>query len=166
LKAETYKKIFSPDLGSLLEIRVLNTSMADWQLLLDDLVAKYVSVYSEDGVVTSLPSAVALWQKNKEKSLSLEVLLCGFTMNCHFFDDGQIQVNLLPEDVDSMEKAEAVFGFMREISVLLNKEVLLTPEFGGATPEELRNLAVCVVEPTEHTIQSRLDDVDDEPADH
>jgi hypothetical protein len=138
--------------------------MGDWQLLLDDLAAKYVSVYSEDGVATSLPRATALWQKKNDKSLSLEVLLGGFTINCHFFDDSQVQFNLLPEDVDSLEKAETVFGFMKELSLLLHKEVLLTPEFGGAKPEDLCKFAVCVAEPTGQSITSRLDDVDDESA--
>jgi hypothetical protein len=166
LKAETYKKIFSSDLGSLLEIRVFNTSVDDWQVLLDDLVAKYVSVYSEDGIEAPLPSAVVLLQRDKEKALSLEVLLCGFTMNCHFFDDSQIQLNISPEDVDSIEKAEAVFDFMKRLSTLLNKQVTLTPEYGGASLEEVSNLAVCVADPTADSVHSRLDNVGDKPADN
>ena len=157
LKADICKEIFASDSGSLLGIWVLETDQNDWQLLLNHLSAKYVVVYSEDGNNTSLPSAETILEKRKDVSRTLEVMLCGFTLNCHFFEVERIEVNLLPEDVNAPEKMDAVFELMTAIAALLNKEVYLAAEFGSATLKELRELAVCVVDPNDQSIRSRLD---------
>lgn len=84
-------------------------------------------------------------------------MICGVSLNCQFFDVGQIQMNLLPEEVNSVEKAEAVFRVMTDIASLLKKEVLLTSEFGRATREKLREIAVCRVDGQNSLLVSRLD---------
>lgn len=88
----------------------------------------------------------------------MEVVLPGFTVNSHFLNSEYIEINLLPEDVDSAEKAEDVFRLMIAISDILAKEVFLTPEFGSATPEKLRELAVRVVDAKRNLMRSRFDD--------
>jgi hypothetical protein len=157
LNGETSRRIFAPDSGSLLDIWVFGTTSNDWQLLLNYLSAEYVSVYSEDGNITSSPRAEVILRRRNEASVTLEVMLCGFTVNCHFFETGRIEMNLLPEDVNTPDKVEAVFELVTAIATLLNKEVFLVPEFGGASNEKLRELAVCVVDPRDYSIRSRLD---------
>ncbi len=51
-------------------------------------------------------------------------------MNCHFFCVEEIELDLLPNEVDTEEKAEAVFEFMAEVGRMLMREVVLTPENG------------------------------------
>jgi hypothetical protein len=152
LKRDAYKRIFAPDCRSLLAIRVFDTNSDDWQLLLDYLSANNRLAYSEDGKACSLPKFEAIWRKHNEKTLLLQVMLPGFTANCHFFDNQQIQIDLLPEDVNSPKKGDAVFGLMNGMATVLNKTVFLTPEFAGASAEELRNLAVYVADPKNHSI--------------
>jgi len=77
----------------------------------------------------------------------LEILLPGFTVNCHFLPTSDIEMNVNPEDIDSFQKAEAVFQLMSDMAVQLNREVYLVPEFGSATRENIRSLALCVADP-------------------
>lgn len=50
------------------------------------------------------------------------------TLACHFFNDWEIEFDLDPREIEGEEQAEAIFGFMRQLGLLLNKEVILTPE--------------------------------------
>jgi|KBSMisStaDraftv2_1062788.scaffolds.fasta_scaffold1245406_2 hypothetical protein len=156
MNAETYKKIFAPDRGSLLEITIFGTTIYDWKLTLDFLSANYSLFFSENGTQMPLPDVQAICNKTEEASFLIEVMLPGFTVNCHAIDEDQIQFDLLPEDVNSGEKAEEVFRLMARLAKLLQKDVLLTPEFGSATQEELKRLAVCKIDAGGRMV-SRLD---------
>jgi hypothetical protein len=142
-----YREIFVPDCGALQDIKVFDVNAWDWQSLLHFLSTNYELVYSEDGVVESLPNFATIWQRHNEKALTLKVLLPGFTVNSCFFDDDQIELDLLPEDIDSPEKANAVFALIKAIARLLQKEVFLVEENASATPEELRQMAACSCDP-------------------
>jgi hypothetical protein len=157
LSANICKRIFAPDDGLLLDIWVFDTAVKDWQLTLDHLAAKYSCVYSEDGNITSLPSADVIARRRNEVSVSFEVMLYGLTVNCHFFETGRIEMDVLPENVNSSEKSQAVLDFMKDIATVLKKVVYLVPERGSASSKELQELAVCVVDPTDQSIRSRLD---------
>jgi hypothetical protein len=148
-----YRDIFVPDSGALRDIFVFDVTAVHWQSLLHFLSANYVLIYSEDGVVEPLPEFSTIWQRHEQKSLTLEVLLPGFTINAHFFLNDQIELNLLPEDVDSPEKAEAVFTLIKAVARLLKKEVFLVQEHGSATPEELRQMAICSCDPIDAEIR-------------
>jgi hypothetical protein len=142
-----YREIFAPDSGALLDIYVFDVTAVDWQAVLNFLSAQYVLVYSEDGLAEPLPELATVWQRHNEKSLTLKVLLPGFTINTHFFAVEQIELDLLPEDIDSAEKANAIFALIGGIARLLKKEVFLVQEHGSASPEELRQMAICSCDP-------------------
>jgi hypothetical protein len=135
---------------------IFDTSLGDWQTLLNYLGTNYLLTYTEDGSPAFLPDAEKIFQMRDEKSVALKVMLLGFTVNTHFFSQHEIEMDLLPEDVNSSDKAEAVFRLMIEIARLFNKDVFLTPEFGIATPEQLRAIAVCVADPRDRSVYSRL----------
>jgi hypothetical protein len=156
LKTEFYKEVFEPDSGMLLEIVAFEVTTRDWQSLLDWLSAHYELEYSEDYISQPLPDIEAISRIYNQKSPALRIILLGFTANCHFQARDEIRINVLPEDVDSSEKAEAVFSLMRNIARVLGREVFLVPEFGSATTEEQQAVAVCVADP-EGTIRSRFE---------
>ena len=157
LKMRICRQIFAADEGALLKIWVLGTSQNDWQLVLNYFSVNYLAVYSEDGDNTPMPSAEAIFETRQDVSKTLEVMLSGFTVNCHFFEAGRIEMNILPEDVDTPEKIEAFFNLTTSIAALLNKEVYVAPEFGGLDPERLPELAICVLDPNDQSIRSRLE---------
>lgn len=156
MNEQTYKKIFAPDNGSLLEVTILDTNLHDWELILGFLRESYSVFFSENGIEVPLPDVHTIRTKTDETSFLIQVMLPGFTINCHALDVDRIQFDLLPDDVNSREKAEIIFGLMVRLAKLLHKDVLLTPEFGSASKEKLRNLAVCKVDSTGQ-IESRLD---------
>ena len=45
---------------------------------------------------------------------------------------------------------------MESIATALNKVVFLAPELGSASSVELQQIAVCVVDPRDHSVRSRL----------
>jgi len=69
-----------------------------------------------------------------------------------------MEMDVLPEDVNTSEKAQWVFDFMVAIARLLSKEVFLTPEFGSATQTELKDSALCLADPQNGSIRHRLAD--------
>ncbi len=58
-----------------------------------------------------------------------------------------------PDGVNSRENADAVFQLMVGIAATLNKPIFLTPEFGSAPQEMLRELAVCSANPGEAEVR-------------
>jgi hypothetical protein len=141
-----------------MQIMVFDTSSDDWRRVLKYFSANYVVTLTEDGVQKPIPDIETIFQQRDERSLALEVMLPGFTVNSHFFSKDAIELNVLPEDVDSNEKAESVFCLMTDIARLLNKHVYLTPEFSGASSEEIRRLAVCTATPGGASVQCRWND--------
>jgi hypothetical protein len=143
MKKDFYKDIFAPDKGSLLDVRVFDTTLQDWQSVLDYLSAHYVIRYSENWVSKPLPSAEVIWKKRQQVTVLLEIELSGFNVNAHFFVENEIEIDIRPEDVDSRDKTDSVFEFMTSLATVLGKEVFLVPEHGKATEAELREMAVC-----------------------
>jgi hypothetical protein len=148
-----YREIFVPDSGALLDLRIFDVTPNDWQALLSFLSSNYVVNYSEDGDPRPLPDYATIKQVQKRKSVSFEVLLPGFAVCSYFFLDDEIELDLLPEDVDSKEKADAVFTLMKGIAVLLHRKVLLVEETSITDPEELRKIAVCECDPVRQEIR-------------
>lgn len=142
-----YREIFVPDCGALLDIYVLEITPVHWQALLDFLSAKYELIYLENGAEEALPDFATIWKRRNEKAVTLKVVLPGFTVNTHFFLEDDIEMDLLPEDIDSFEKADAVFELIKSIARVLQKEVLLVGETSITDPEELRRMAICSCDP-------------------
>jgi hypothetical protein len=148
-----YREIFAPDCGTLLDIYVLNVTPDHWQALLEFLPTKYDLAYLEDGLAVPLPDFATIWRRRSEKALMLKVVLPGFTVNSHFFLEDEIELDLLPEDIDSAEKANVVFALIKDIARLLQKEVLLVGKSSITDPEELRRMAICSCDPSDGSIR-------------
>lgn len=115
--------------GSLRDIYVSSTTVDDWRKILAFLAGKYSVLYEIDGLEAPLPVDFDEIQKRTGKaSQHLTVYVEGVSLNCHFFCIEEIEFDLFPEDVNTKEKAEAILGFLTEVGLLLNKEVVLTPE--------------------------------------
>ncbi|HTS09766.1 MAG TPA: hypothetical protein VMP68_29645 [Candidatus Eisenbacteria bacterium] len=153
---DKYKRIFEPDKGTLLFVTVFDVDAADWQRLLDYVSREFLVAYSEDGDQKPLPSASSILKAREISAVMLEVMLPGFTLNSHLEAANQIRLDVLPEDVDSDEKAGAVFHLMMSIANALGKHVFLTPELGSATDDELRQKALCEAAPKGAAVQCRI----------
>jgi len=148
MKPAIYKTIFVPDSGALLDIKVFGVTPDNWQALLDFLFSHYQILYEENGKSGPFLKFETMMEKKKTAAVWFKIKLPGeLIVNCHFFDADQVEMDILPEDVDSASKAESVFALMTAMARILDKEVLLIPEFASADPEKLRQLALCSVDP-------------------
>ena len=139
----SWQELFKPDSGILFEIRAYRVSAGDYDLLLPILTERYPAVYSEDGVPKDLPDYNTIVRRRDLCTPMLALNVIGVQVNCWFWEDSEIDLDLLPDDVDSAEKAEGVFTLMKTIATTLKKRVLLTAEGVGATEQGSEEYAIC-----------------------
>ncbi len=135
MKWESYKHEFEFD-GSWLDIYVLNVEVADWRLTVDMLESKeYQHQLYINGEKSSFPlSAEDIIDKRDDIWAYASFKVNSIQLNCHFFDETQIEFDLDPRDVKSELEAQHIFSFMRRLGQLLNREVILTPENSPQIP--------------------------------
>lgn len=125
------EEVFSRD-GSLRDIYVCNSTAHDWQKFVTFVhEQKYQTTYELEGIETPLPhNFEEIHKRMGELHQLLSINVKSVRLNCHFFWIEEIELDLLPNEVNTEEQAEAVFEFMAEVGRALDKEVILTPENG------------------------------------
>jgi hypothetical protein len=72
----------------------------------------------------------------------------GFIVNSYFFTPNDIEMDLLPDEINSEEKAKSVVDFLGSIARVLNKEVFVAGEGVNGMADDLRSAAVMWVNAT------------------
>jgi hypothetical protein len=128
-KWEEYRDEFDFD-GSWRDIYVLETSVLDWQTMVEFLGSGvYEYSFSLDGETANLPACISdLFDIEWASRGYLELRVGSVRISCHFFTESEIEFDLDPRDVKSSVEAEQVFAFMIQLGRLLNKEAILTLE--------------------------------------
>lgn len=118
-----------PD-GTLRDIYVLDTSIADWQRVLDGLRrGAFALDYALEGATAALPvNASVLFADERLHMSRLRIALGSVTIHCHFFQVDQIEFDIDPRDIEGQGELTAVVDFMRLVASACGKDVLLTPE--------------------------------------
>ncbi len=122
--------------GSLRDIYVHTTDLADWDSLLVLLRRKYGPlVFTRDGATVPLPpSAAEVFAQRPDASVALDFEVGGIQLACHFFTPAEIEFDLPPEQIDSPVRFEALQAFLRDVAVTIGKTATLTPESGAEMP--------------------------------
>ena len=125
-----YEEAFVRD-GSHRDLYVRSTSLNDWHDFLKFLNSTgYRLSLQTDGTPTRVPSDVTpLFSADTPRLL--QIYLGGITLNCHFFLEDEIELDLDPEELtddDDDSKADAILAFMVELGEALRKPVLMTAE--------------------------------------
>ena len=127
MKWNEIKTAFDWD-GSRRDIYVLNSSIEDWRKMLDFIRGSNYSFqfyhYEEEQPIPASPNK--LFTGDRAWLLSLHVK--GIAVFSHFFAIDEIELDFDPREVDSLQKATALFEFMRCLGRILEKPVRLTPE--------------------------------------
>lgn len=99
---------------------------AFWQLLRDsDCRAEY----RIDEASVALPYEVeSIFGVRTSASPLLTVYLDGIELNCHFFTDQDIELDLDPREISSQGHLDLLLGFMRRLGAATAKSVVITPE--------------------------------------
>src|SRR3989441_1094988 len=142
-----WKEVFAPDSGTLLDVRVYDTTAADYDRLLGMLATQYRVLYLEDGNAKDLPDYATIIRRRDLVSVSIAIDVFGVEVKCFFWGENELTLDLRPEDVDSTEKAQGIFDLMKAIANTLNKRVLLTAENATATRQWSEEYAIRVFDP-------------------
>lgn len=124
------KWIFEPD-GALRDIYVQDVSLNEWRKVIDLINEKYqvANQINKDYVVEYLTD-----ETGEIESKSASIFLGKIQLNCHFVLEDQIEFDLDPKEVNSIEDFELIEGFMIEISKLINSQITLADENNPKLP--------------------------------
>lgn len=116
--------------GSWRDIYVLNTTLADWQRVLDAIhKAEHDCEYLVDGAPGVLPNDAALtFLTSKESRPLLSVKFGGVQANCHFFSVEEIEFDIDPREVADQPQLDILVEFMQLLANSTGKPAILTPE--------------------------------------
>jgi hypothetical protein len=119
---EEIKWIFEPD-GTLRDIYVENVDIEDWKILIDYLNANHIVKYgpSNDNQIINKIDKDYLIQLLTDVTGKLElktvaIIIDDIIINTHFFTVDEIEFDIEPEEINSVEDYEKVLSFMNEIS--------------------------------------------------
>lgn len=131
---EDIKWIFEPD-GALRDIYVQEVSLNDWRTVIDLINEKYKVNYGDTGEYKDTNQIdkdyVIEYLTDKTggiESKSALISLGKIRINCHFFLEDQIEFDIDPKEVKSIEDFELIEGFMLEISKSIGNQITLTDE--------------------------------------
>jgi hypothetical protein len=126
------KEAFAWD-GSWNDIYVLDTDARDWDRLLEAITSSsYSPTYSVGGEPTVLPRS---FDEAAIGGAHLALTLTnGFTIDCYFFTDDEIEFSLDPRGVRAPQEFEVLLSFIAHVGRTVGKKVRLTPENGSHLP--------------------------------
>ena len=124
--------------GSLRDLYVLNTTLEHWQRMLDYVRGAGLVAGFERGTRTAqLPQRISDIFAEKDdpdhESLLLRLNVGGLWVNCHFFQDDEIEFDLDPREVTDEQRYEALMGFMVDLGRATGRRVVMTPESSSGT---------------------------------
>jgi hypothetical protein len=114
--------------GSLRDICILETTMSDWRAVWR-LLSRLDTIYKVEGVEAATPDdVVQIIARPGERTHLLAVLLAGVQLNCHFFDQSEIEFDLDPREVSDQPRFEVIVSFMADLANATGKAALMTPD--------------------------------------
>ena len=125
------KSFFAPELmGALPDVRVPDTSVEDWQAVLDLVRSQGWSCeYSEDGAVVRLPGAAEMLARGEGGDVLLRVWPTpGFLVIFRAYEAGSIDFDVDLRELQGQRGVDALCRLLRAIGRRLGKPVLLSPE--------------------------------------
>ncbi|WP_130731807.1 hypothetical protein [Komagataeibacter xylinus] len=116
--------------GTLRDIYIAPTTMADWQRVLARLRQEPALLeYRLDGTPTPLPATVSdMFAAAKSHAVTLACHKGKVVHACHFFSPGQIEFDLDPRNVQSGHDLLDLRHFMTTLARACGRTVLLTHE--------------------------------------
>jgi hypothetical protein len=120
---------FAPD-GSLRDIYIENTTLADWERTIAHIQKRYGPVrFTIDGESAPIPANPGeIFDIRSDRSALLTFAVEGIEIAAHFFVASEIEFDLIPNQVNASVRFDALLEFLRGLAGLLQKPVILTAE--------------------------------------
>lgn len=132
LEWKTIKENFYFEDGSLRDIYVFNTTITDWELWVDFVNRNYEVEFIDSEMKTdfiNLSVVKKYWIKDSQESVKLALIkINNFIINCHFFIENEIENDISPKEITKLDDHLKILEYMKKVSNLLNKKVILTGE--------------------------------------
>jgi hypothetical protein len=125
------RNFFEPDLmGALPDVCVADTSIEDWQAVLDLVRSRGWSYeYSENGVAARLPRAEAMLARSKNGDVMLRVWPApGFLVIFRAYEADVIDFDVDLRELQGQGGVDALCRLLRAIGRRLGKPMVMTPE--------------------------------------
>jgi hypothetical protein len=115
------------------DVVVQNTTIDDWRKWANLINRKYEVAFEdyETGLTEDridFSKVEVCWNDRNKATVFAAVKLGTITINCHFFDESEIEGDLDPEEVKSIRDHDSLMNYLKDISETLGKDVLLTDE--------------------------------------
>lgn len=125
-------KIYYKD-GSLRDIYILGTDRADWGKWVGHVNQKYTIKWfnpktQKTDEKVDFEVIEEYWNGNGNFFSTAHVFLGKTQVNAHFFQEDEIENDIAPTEFKTIEDHEKLMDYMAGLSLLLDKEVILTPE--------------------------------------
>ena len=119
--------------GSLRDILIQNTTLEDWAYWIDLINKNYEVEFfnGEQGVKESQINKERVYEYltgNSSIGNSATIRFQNFNAVCHFFTTSEIENDILPNAIKSIEDHNTLVNYMIDVSKTLSKQVLLTAE--------------------------------------
>jgi hypothetical protein len=116
--------------GATRDIYVLNATTDDWNKVVETVRKRRPPpAFFVDGEPAALPARFeGIMAIRPDSSPFMRIDLEGVHLNCHFFDDEEIEFDLDPTNIDGPERLAIVVEFMTALAEATGKPALLTHE--------------------------------------
>lgn len=131
--------------GSLRDIYVLNTSRIDWKRWIDFVNKNYkieFNYFDNDGKFASSKTIISekvfeCWDRINDFVVDATLNISGILVKCYFFSEDEIENDITPLEIKSLEHHHQLMGYLSSVSKILDKEVILTIENYSSSLEKL-----------------------------
>jgi hypothetical protein len=128
---EQLQEIWAEDDGAVFDIFVTDTTLEDWQAVMDAVRARsWPMTYEVDAVSAEMPPAVEeIFALAQKATILWSVIVApGVAINCHFFSSDEIEFDFQPREIVSDERLAALLGFITHVGRALGRLVGVTIE--------------------------------------
>lgn len=119
--------------GSWRDIYIQNINSSDWAKYIEFVNQKYpIKWYNEKTELEhskiDFEPIRRFWEGDRELCSTAKIFLDDLQVNCHFFDKSEIENDIDPREFNTMEHHDKLMKYLTEVSNLLKKPVIITPE--------------------------------------
>ncbi|SHM26877.1 hypothetical protein [Chryseobacterium polytrichastri] len=122
--------------GSLRDIYVLNISRLDWLKWIDFINENFEVRFTYCDIVGDLKSSNQIiskyifdyWDNVSEFVVTATIMIGEIILNCYFFTEVEIENDITPKEIKSLDDHNQIIDYLKSVSKILNKEVILTAE--------------------------------------
>jgi len=114
--------------GSLFHICVLDTDVNDWDAVIHELRNDNIEfTFSADGKLTELGGVADVFAFRRTHLVSLSVKFEPLALNSYFYEPSEIIFDCDPRDLKGQRSLDSVADFIKWLSKVTKKDVMLTP---------------------------------------